>query len=560
MEKYSEKFVTQLIDFLAVHRWIYDVKVTELFKEQFWDRIPPHWRGPMLHMTREQLRYMPTGQVESKWPEDLISFVADSVEYGLQRHVSDDVVKATVPLDVSIVSRLAGYLMKYCKDCDVVLDIGSGLGYLGQCLAQQCGADVIGVECDSYRVDQGNKRHTDMVSSHKSTPLHHTSSPQECHSFVNPGSTKAANNHISLGDEIASKCSCCIGPSHLACDTSSVSMECVNKETQLSCKCIEHPHSIDELSLAVPTAKPCGCQPVENNDKHSTCLAKMTRSLQYSAPTRFVIKQLSLNFSDLCVQQLDDLVKQSIIPGSYHHRLCLVGLHCCGDLSAAVLNYFIKSSFIGLRSLVLFGCCYHKMSSSMNRDGSGYKIGSQFEFFPLSTTVKDIINSQSDDRPRFDFNVYAARLACQETVSRWVSQSDKDHDNHIKHVGYRAMFEAVVSTEHLVPKNCKQKVDHKQRFECWENYIGTTLSHYNLTDEHHSSLQQKLLEYYRSHHQYLSFIEPFTALQVCLQGVLEHLVMLDRLLYLKEHDLSSHHKAVFDDCISPRSVAIISHR
>ena len=42
MEKYSEKFIAQLIDFLAIHRWIYDVKVTELFKEQFWDRIPPH--------------------------------------------------------------------------------------------------------------------------------------------------------------------------------------------------------------------------------------------------------------------------------------------------------------------------------------------------------------------------------------------------------------------------------------------------------------------------------------------------------------------------------------
>jgi len=42
MEKYSEKFITQLMDFLAIHRWIYDVKVTELFKEQFWNRIPPH--------------------------------------------------------------------------------------------------------------------------------------------------------------------------------------------------------------------------------------------------------------------------------------------------------------------------------------------------------------------------------------------------------------------------------------------------------------------------------------------------------------------------------------
>jgi len=50
--------------------------------------------------------------------------------------------------------------------------------------------------------------------------------------------------------------------------------------------------------------------------------------------------------------------------GFSHDRLCVVGLHCCGDLSAAVLNYFVKSTFTGLHRLVLFGCCYHKMSPS----------------------------------------------------------------------------------------------------------------------------------------------------------------------------------------------------
>ena len=184
-------------------------------------------------------------------------------------------------------------------------------GYLGQCLTQQCGVDVIGVECDPYRVDQGNKRHTNLLSSHIPTSPQHISEPQECH---NPGSIKATINHISFDDEIASKFSSSKETSY---DAISVSMECANKVTQLSCHCIEHPHSIDEFSLVEPTAKPCGCQPVEKNDKHSTCLTKTARSLQYSKPARFVIKQLLLNFSDLCVQQLDDLVKQSLIPGIY---------------------------------------------------------------------------------------------------------------------------------------------------------------------------------------------------------------------------------------------------
>ena len=40
MEKYSTSYIKKMIDFLAAYRWIYDVKVTHLFKEEFWKRIP----------------------------------------------------------------------------------------------------------------------------------------------------------------------------------------------------------------------------------------------------------------------------------------------------------------------------------------------------------------------------------------------------------------------------------------------------------------------------------------------------------------------------------------
>ena len=42
----------------------------------------------------------------------------------------------------------------------------------------------------------------------------------------------------------------------------------------------------------------------------------------------------------------------------------MVGLHCCGDLTPAVLNYFVNTSLACVHSVVLFGCCYHKMSPS----------------------------------------------------------------------------------------------------------------------------------------------------------------------------------------------------
>lgn len=40
--EYSESYVANLVDFLGVYRWIYDVKITNLFKEEFWKKIPAH--------------------------------------------------------------------------------------------------------------------------------------------------------------------------------------------------------------------------------------------------------------------------------------------------------------------------------------------------------------------------------------------------------------------------------------------------------------------------------------------------------------------------------------
>ena len=50
------------------------------------------------------------------------------------------------------------------------------------------------------------------------------------------------------------------------------------------------------------------------------------------------------------------------------------------------------------------------------------------------------------------------------------------------------------------------------------------------------------------------------ALQVCMQGVLESLVLLDRRSFLKEHQLAADLVPVFDDNISPRNMALLATR
>ena len=45
-------------------------------------------------------------------------------------------------------------------------------------------------------------------------------------------------------------------------------------------------------------------------------------------------------------------------------KVCVVGLHCCGDLSPAVLSLFASCVHPALSVLVLVSCCYHRLSVS----------------------------------------------------------------------------------------------------------------------------------------------------------------------------------------------------
>lgn len=52
----------------------------------------------------------------------------------------------------------------------------------------------------------------------------------------------------------------------------------------------------------------------------------------------------------------------------------------------------------------------------------------------------------------------------------------------------------------------------------------------------------------------------YNALQVMLQGVLESLILRDRLQYLEEKGIKAHLVKAFDDYISPRNIAIVAFK
>ena len=55
-------------------------------------------------------------------------------------------------------------------------------------------------------------------------------------------------------------------------------------------------------------------------------------------------------------------------------------------------------------------------------------------------------------------------------------------------------------------------------------------------------------------------VSPLKALQTCVQGVMEGLIVLDRCVYLWEQGLQAEALPLFDEDMSPRCVAVLATR
>lgn len=138
------------------------------------------------------------------------------------------------------------------------------------------------------------------------------------------------------------------------------------------------------------------CTTVLRNAFQKFCVDKARRSLPDDLP---------VPSSNISAAQTETSCSPVEVDDS---RVCLVGLHCCGDLTPSTLKQF--SDIEQCRVLVCVGCCYHRLS--MN--------GSAFQNFPLSERLRNVYEDLIRRRG-ISLNTLALRLACQETKARWVS-------------------------------------------------------------------------------------------------------------------------------------------
>ncbi|CAC5359330.1 unnamed protein product [Mytilus coruscus] len=229
-------------------------------------------------------------------------------------------------------------------------------------------------------------------------------------------------------------------------------------------------------------------------------------------------------------------------------NILMIGLHCCGDLTPTMMKFF--SSLDVIKGLCCVSCCYHRMKFDETQR--------RFDNFPLSTKLKTILQNKQT----WSLNSYAMRLAAQETRSRWRNQTTLDHDYHIKNVAYRGILEVFIKQESCDHSKLFRKLTRKRDMETFTTYVEAIVKRTKLNGDEGEIdgeiMKEKLEKIYSQYEKYFMYIEPFTALQVLMQPVLETLIYLDRQTWLEEHTYKTSVVSVFNDNISPRNLALIA--
>jgi len=247
---------------------------------------------------------------------------------------------------------------------------------------------------------------------------------------------------------------------------------------------------------------------------------------------------LKIDDSQECLQKLSFLTSE---------KSCLVGLHCCGDLTPQLLKMFTEIDQFS--SLMLVSCCYHKMSPV--KDG--------FENFPLSSELKSAVDKS--DKPGV-FNGFMLRLGAQETVTRWLDMGLDEHKKHMNNVGFRAVLEKVAKENDIELKKKKRKCGLQNNLENIDAFKDNLTVRYKIDESKVENFSEQVLECFHVNSKHFDLFEIITGLQFLLQSVIENMIHWDRVLYLQE--LGEFRECgifeIFDDLLSPRNKVIYAKK
>lgn len=225
----------------------------------------------------------------------------------------------------------------------------------------------------------------------------------------------------------------------------------------------------------------------------------------------------------------EDVVLSNLVTNQFHEttdNISIVGLHTCGDLASTCIKLFIKESSV--KSICNIGCCYHLITE---KNG-----------FPLSKFLID---------QKFTLGRNARMLSCQ-SLDRILHKKELPS----KILFYRSLLQILLLKycPDLV-KNQVGKCKNIDKVCSFAEYVKIALKKFQTNVSIPEEEISKLYDSYLDQEKYLYI---FYLLRANIAPVIEGIILMDRLLFLKENCVKNCYLVkLFDPVISPRCYGII---
>ncbi|NXW45141.1 RRNAD protein, partial [Nyctiprogne leucopyga] len=218
-------------------------------------------------------------------------------------------------------------------------------------------------------------------------------------------------------------------------------------------------------------------------------------------------------------------------------RVLVTGLHACGDLSPALLRHFARSPSVAAVTSV--ACCHMKLSTPPQPPGSppGY---------PLSAFVAGLPGHQLS---------YRAREAACHALEEFTGRLERGSDSLRVHC-YRAALETLIRAARPGLRRPGVQTVKKAHALSFPQYACLGLPRVGLDPATVPLDSVAVVAMLEQQHKVVAFV----SVTLLLAPLVETLVLLDRLLYLREQGFHCALVPLFDPRFSPRNLVLVASR
>ncbi|XP_034409109.1 protein RRNAD1 isoform X2 [Cyclopterus lumpus] len=455
-------------------------------------------------------------------------------------------------------------------DCSTVVDVGSGQGHLTRFLSFGLGLSVTAIEADHALVATASKFDGQLLCALEKegqkencsslVPVSH-SPPRHVVGWVNPNASwEAFIEQLSAAQLVNESPPTPSGPSKKsprgseqvqppgshAVETSSrpgstepESTEPGSTEPESTEPGSTEPESTEPESTEPESTEPKSTEPESTEPESTEPESTEPGSTEPESTEPESTEPESTEPESTSRRQLTKNEPEEASPD-----FVLTGLHACGDLSATLLRHFVNCPHV--RGITSVACCYMKTTTKENPDPPGLadRDADPSEFgYPMSSWVGGL--------PGHRLSYKAREGACHavEDYARRLREGSEALRTHC----YRAALETFIADARPDLRRAGIQTIKKAHLLPFTEYARLGLARVGLPpglpldpEQVEAMLKQQ------------NRVVVYFSLALLLAPAVETLVLLDRMIYLRENGVDSQLVPLFDPNVSPRNFVLVA--